>query len=900
MRQMVYEHPFAYPGRISSVCDPGLISWNVDPHLPRSGFLGVPPFCREPPRELYHPLPIYAFPAVNACQTLEPYSLDRSLLQMTWLKGTNRDRKLNYHRRRANRRFRKPKAFSKAACTKKTSIKKGLSQEDAPKNNVLEEKDVGMNTLLNLQEKLPSVDHNEALHLKVVADGEHQACALEMQVKGVIDDVEEGEIVSDFPEGDMNQASLEFVEQVRSGNVPNVNDEKSIAAVSLVDLSVQKQSVDNCEEREFVDMKTKNCKIIDSSFDRQVLLSLEVGFSNSKDSESESKTSSRLDEISSDAMMTPQLSHSSMSVQPLQTSSPHEIPGRCENSSDAKMSTEPKLFKNMHLTKPSQNREVCINSRDLRMSHKAISLLDQKGAQNICPIKESIAEKRKHVQVSFSDLSSKRCCIEKENDIHSMTKNQSNNDVLVQEPIDMEIDNLEPNVLLPKTDIANLFDNDEGNIDVQKSPTTKVLKIVDPSKLGLKPRDPRRVLVHQSDFHTGYAIGRDLSSLGRVSEHKETNQWDSDKRQESLESYVARNYEDSWANMHFEELADQEREAIRMERARRIDEQKQMLNSRKLCLVLDLDHTLLNSAKFSEVDENLKMILCRMETKGCRNANGQPLKKDLYWYPKLGIWTKLRPGVWDFLSRASELYELHVSTMGNRAYASEMTKLLDPTGTLFGGRVISRGDDSESTFNKEFLPKSKDLDGVLGLESAVIIIDDSVHVWPHHRNNLLVVERYMYFPFSRKQFGLSGPSLLERRHDERATDGMLASILKVIEKIHQDFFTNKWLHEVDVRHVLSTVKQTVLAGCKIVFSRVYPQGESQPHLHPLWQMAEQFGAVCTTIIDDDVTHVVATSRGTDKVKWAMRTGRFFVCPSWLEASAVLYRRASEVNFPVPS
>ncbi|MCO5571402.1 hypothetical protein L7F22_025142 [Adiantum nelumboides] len=893
MRQTVYEHPFAYPGRISGVCNPGLINWNVDPHLPRSGFLGVAPFCREPPRELYHPLrPIYAFPVVNTCQTLEPYSLDGSLLHMTWLKGTKHDRKQIYNRRRANHRLRKPKV-SKVACTKKTAIKKGLSQEDTPKNNVLEEKDVGMDTLINLQEKLPSIEHDETLHLKEVSDGEHQACTLEMQLKDASDDVEEGEIVPDFPEGYVNQASHKFIEQVGLDNVPNVNDEKSITAVSLVetDLWVQKRSVDNCEEKEFADIKTKNCNIIDSSFDRQVLLSLEVGFSNSKGNESESTTSSRIDEISPDAMMTPQLSHDSMSVQPLQASNPHGILGRCENSSDAKMSTEPK---------PSQNREICINSRDPRMNHKALSLLLQKGAQNIGPIKESIAEKRKHVQVSFSDISSKRCCIEKENDCHSMTENQSNNEVLVQEPIDMEIDNLEPNVLLPKTDVPNIFDNDEGNSNVQESHASKVLTIVDPSKLGLKPRDPRRVLVHQSDFHAGYDFSRDLSSSGRVSEHKETNQWDLNNRQESLKSYVARNYEDCWANMHFEESADQEREAIRMERARRIDEQKQMLNSRKLCLVLDLDHTLLNSAKFSEVDENLKMILCRMETKGCRNANGQPLKKDLYCYPKLGMWTKLRPGVWDFLSRASELYELHVSTMGNRAYASEMTKLLDPTGTLFAGRVISRGDDSESTFNKEFLPKSKDLDGVLGLESAVIIIDDSVHVWPHHRNNLLVVERYMYFPFSRKQFGLSGPSLLERRHDERATDGMLASILKVIEKIHQNFFTNKWLHEVDVRHVLSTVKQTVLAGCKIVFSRVYPQGVSQPHLHPLWQMAEQFGAVCTTTIDDDVTHVVAISRGTDKVKWAMRTGRFFVCPSWLEASAALYRRASEVNFPVPS
>lgn len=46
---------------------------------------------------------------------------------------------------------------------------------------------------------------------------------------------------------------------------------------------------------------------------------------------------------------------------------------------------------------------------------------------------------------------------------------------------------------------------------------------------------------------------------------------------------------------------------------------------------------------------------------------------------------------------------------------------------------------------------------------------------------------------------------------------------------------------------------------------MFPVSEVNPHLHPLWQTAEQFGAVCSTQIDDQVTHVVANSPGTDKV-----------------------------------
>ncbi|KAJ7201507.1 hypothetical protein O6H91_Y492700 [Diphasiastrum complanatum] len=342
-----------------------------------------------------------------------------------------------------------------------------------------------------------------------------------------------------------------------------------------------------------------------------------------------------------------------------------------------------------------------------------------------------------------------------------------------------------------------------------------------------------------------------------------------------------------------------ERLAIQQERLRRMEEQERMLSAKKLCLVLDLDHTLLNSAKFSEIDQEWEQRL-RVTEAAERNRDGNnSMRRELYRFPHMSMWTKLRPGIRKFLDRASQLYELHVYTMGNKAYATEMAKLLDPTGTLFAGRVISKGDDSDIVDGDERPPKSKDLDGVLGMESAVVIIDDSARVWPHHRDNLIVVERYMYFPCSRRQFGLLGPSLLEVGHDEREADGMLASTLMVIGTIHQNFFLNQRFREMDVRQILATEQQRVLGGCRIMFSRIFPVGEAQPHLHPLWRTAEQFGATCTTKIDNNITHVVAISLGTDKVNWALANGRFVVRPAWLEASAVLYRRANERDFSVP-
>ncbi|OIW17296.1 hypothetical protein TanjilG_22408 [Lupinus angustifolius] len=333
----------------------------------------------------------------------------------------------------------------------------------------------------------------------------------------------------------------------------------------------------------------------------------------------------------------------------------------------------------------------------------------------------------------------------------------------------------------------------------------------------------------------------------------------------------------SWGDVEhlFDGYDEKQKAAIQRERARRIEEQNKMFAARKLCLVLDLDHTLLNSAKFVEVDPVHDEILRKKEEQDREKPH-----RHLFRFPHLGMWTKLRPGIWNFLEKASKLFELHLYTMGNKLYATEMAKVLDPRGTLFNGRVISRGDDIDSVDGEERAPKSKDLEGVLGMESAVVIIDDSVRVWPHNKLNLIVVERYTYFPCSRRQFGLPGPSLLEIDHDERPEAGTLASSLGVIERIHQNFFASQSLEEVDVRNILASEQRKILAGCRIVFSRVFPVGEANPHLHPLWQTAEQFGAVCTNHIDDQVTHVVANSLGTDKVNWALSIGRFVVHPSW--------------------
>lgn len=80
------------------------------------------------------------------------------------------------------------------------------------------------------------------------------------------------------------------------------------------------------------------------------------------------------------------------------------------------------------------------------------------------------------------------------------------------------------------------------------------------------------------------------------------------------------------------------------------------------------------------------------------------------------------------------------------------------------------------------LKQVKDLDVVLGAETAVVILDDTAGVWPSHQQNLLQVERYIYFPACVRRFGLDARSLLEQGRDEDEQRGMLASALCILQQ----------------------------------------------------------------------------------------------------------------------
>ncbi|KAL8526023.1 hypothetical protein ACS0TY_015300 [Phlomoides rotata] len=166
----------------------------------------------------------------------------------------------------------------------------------------------------------------------------------------------------------------------------------------------------------------------------------------------------------------------------------------------------------------------------------------------------------------------------------------------------------------------------------------------------------------------------------------------------------------------------------------------------------------------------------------------------------LKLMTKLRPLVRTFLKEASDLFQMCIYTMGDRRYALQMAKLLDPENIYFNCRIISRDDCT--------VKNQKSLDLVLGHENATIVVDDTKMMWEKHKENLIEVGRYDYFASKCK----NRKSFSEERCDESESNGQLAAVLEILKGVHSLFFDGENevnLEDRDVREVLKTFKNKI-------------------------------------------------------------------------------------------
>jgi RNA polymerase II C-terminal domain phosphatase-like 3/4 len=255
------------------------------------------------------------------------------------------------------------------------------------------------------------------------------------------------------------------------------------------------------------------------------------------------------------------------------------------------------------------------------------------------------------------------------------------------------------------------------------------------------------------------------------------------------------------------------------------------------------------------------------------------------------------------------MFEVFVYTMGDRGYAHEMARLLDPDGAVLRpGRLISAADCSTA--------HEKSLDVVLGDPRLCVIFDDKRSVWPSHARNVVVPQRYHFFPDSATSHGLHDSASLLRQAalgtggDEAEESGQLAALAALCARVHSAFFDAPDADAAgDVRAVLARERSAVLAGCALVFSGLFPVGCASVEEQKLWQLATELGAVCLPELPEErpedtggcvgVTHVVARCEGTQKVRWARLWNVHRVTPDWLRDCGHKWARAEERHYPLP-
>ncbi|KDD74695.1 hypothetical protein H632_c1128p1 [Helicosporidium sp. ATCC 50920] len=334
-----------------------------------------------------------------------------------------------------------------------------------------------------------------------------------------------------------------------------------------------------------------------------------------------------------------------------------------------------------------------------------------------------------------------------------------------------------------------------------------------------------------------------------------------------------------------------------------------MLSSGRLCLVVDLDLTLVNSVTREEVEatggpeavQALDARAAAFEKAEQERRPGQPpVPSPLWRLDEQGMWTKLRPGARALLEAARPRFVLWVHTNARADYAAAVLRRLDPGGALFGDRVIAQGAD---------LAKGLHARGLAGLEAVALVLDDNAAVWPEHPLNVLLVEPYHYFEASRRRARLAGPSLEAIRADEDEAQGMLACALRVLCEAHARVMralrappkltpegVRAWRNW-DVRAALAAERATVLEGITMAFSAVLPRDFPEPERHPLWSLARAFGADVRLELTDECSHLVCASGATAKAALARRMGVCVVGVEWLRASVTLWKRARESAYP---
>lgn len=371
-------------------------------------------------------------------------------------------------------------------------------------------------------------------------------------------------------------------------------------------------------------------------------------------------------------------------------------------------------------------------------------------------------------------------------------------------------------------------------------------------------------------------------------------------------------------------------------------ERRRRTEKRRLVLVLDIDHTLVNcfhremcKAKCVE-QESLVVPLA--------NVGGGDYV------------LKARPHVQEFLEQAHELSDMYLYTHGSNSYALAVVANLDPNHTYFG--------DPPRLFTRDNTPLGvKSLNEIFPVDtSLVLVVDDRDEVWPADVRDaqLVRVAPYLFFPkdtrnsislegfvaacqpscdarseFTDKAPGDTNSEVVLRPHkrqrsyemqvpraevdccqnkhaEETDRDVQLLFLLRTIRCIHCAIFgsSNSSSENTAVRmfahvgEVVPRLRGGILKACHICFTGF---AHAPVHLRrqPLAWWCVQMGATIQETLDEKSTHLVAVRCDTCKYHDALRRRAHgqevhIVHPGWVLKAMATWHHPNSDLFTVPS
>lgn len=389
---------------------------------------------------------------------------------------------------------------------------------------------------------------------------------------------------------------------------------------------------------------------------------------------------------------------------------------------------------------------------------------------------------------------------------------------------------------------------------------------------------------------------------------------------------------------------DETRVTVSRREAQRMDDEtaRRLLKTRRLSLILDLDQTVIHAA----VDPTVG------EWKRDRKNPNYNVLQDVHEFvlpdSSCVYYVKLRPHTRRFLSELSQLFELHIYTMGTRSYANAIAEIIDPNGDIFKERILSRDENGSVTLKslKRLFPCD---------QSMVVVVDDRADVW-QWSPNLLNIPCYNFFAgvgdINSELINQAKQSLEATVTDEKIasegfpaldsqsatnlnqiqkqtvdtqikdrplskslsasevpnplvlddSDDQLLHILYVLKRIHELYFElyegkrlEDWLKP-DVQLIVPYLKHKVLANTRILFSGVFPLFV-EPKDTPFGITVQLYGAEIADSLDQRVTHLVAARMGTYKVAEAQkRKDVHIVTLDWLTNSIAQFSHLEESDY----